>query len=95
MLDYELVMILSPEATEDEVSATVGRVKDVIVDRGGGVEEQENWGLRKLAYPVSKFREGNYVMTRFSLAATAASELNRILAASEDILRFMVAKTES
>ena len=92
--DYELVMVLSPEATEDEVSAIVERVDGVITDRGGSVVEHENWGLRRLAYPVKKLQEGNYVMTRFALGAAAVMELNRVLVASEDILRFLVTKVE-
>ena len=91
--DYELVMILSPEATEEEVSATVERVDGLIVNGGGTVAEHKNWGLRQLAYPVKNFHEGNYILTRFDLGADAVLEFNRTLTASEDIIRFLVTKT--
>ena len=90
--DYELVMILSPEATEEEVSASVNRVDGLITDGGGSVAEHENWGLRRLAYPVMKSQEGNYVLTRFAATAGALAELNRALKASEDILRFLMTR---
>ena len=89
---YELVMVLSPEATEDEVSATLERVDEFIANAGGTVAEHNNWGLRQLAFPVENFREGNYVLTRFELDAEAVSEFKRTLKASNDIIRFLVTK---
>ncbi len=92
--EYEMVMILSPEATEDEVAATVERVDGLISGGGGAVAQHENWGLKRLAYEINDFNEGNYVLTRFSLDATGVSELNRALTASEDIIRFLVTRQE-
>ena len=93
--DYELVMVLSPEATEDEVTAAVERTDGLITDGGGTVGEHDTWGLRPLAYPIRNFQEGNYVLTRFALGANAVQELNRNLTASEEIIRFLVTKAES
>jgi small subunit ribosomal protein S6 len=85
-------MILSPEATEEELAATVERVDGLITDRGGAVGEHESWGLRQLAFLVKEFREGNYVMVRFTLDAGAVSEFKTSIKASEDILRFLVTR---
>ena len=90
--DYELVAILSPEATEEEVSTTIERVGGLVSERGGNDVEHEVWGLRRLAYPIKKFDEGNYVLMRFTLNPDALLEINRSLEASEDILRFLVTK---
>ena len=95
MREYELVMILSPEATQDEVTATVERVDGLISGGGGAVAERETWGLKQLAYEINDFNEGNYVLTRFSLDAGGVAGLNRALAASEDIIRFLVTRDES
>ena len=92
--DYELVMILSPEATEEEISASVERSDGLIAAGAGTVAEHQVWGLRRLAFPVKKLQEGNYVLTRFALDPSAVSELNRSLKASEDILRFLVTKAD-
>ena len=90
--DYELVMMLSPEATEDEFSATVGRIHDFITNKGGSVKEHQAWGLRRLAFPVMGFREGNYTLTQFNIDTDVVAELNSSLKASEDVFRFLVTK---
>ena len=92
MRDYELVMVLNPEATEEELSATVERVDGLIANGGGSVGEHETWGLRRLAFQVMRQREGNYVLTRFTSEPGAVGELNRSLKASEDVIRFLVTK---
>ena len=88
--EYELVMILSPEASDDEIAASLERWTSYITDRGGNVAEQEIWGLRRLAYPIRRFIEGNYVLTRFDLDAAHIKELDRAMNASEDLLRHLV-----
>ena len=90
--DYELVAILSPEATEEEIAASTERIDGLITDRGGSVAEHDTWGLRRLAFPIDKFQEGNYVLTKFALDPDSLSEFHRTLTASEDVLRFMVSK---
>ena len=90
--EYELVMILSPEANEEELTATVERVSNFITERGGTAEEPDKWGMRRLSYAIQEFMEGNYVLTRFSLEATNVIELDRNLRASDDVLRFLVTK---
>ncbi len=90
--DYELVMILSPEANEEELTATVEKVSSFITERGGTAEDPDTWGLRRFAYPVEEFMEGNYVLTRFSLEASNVIELDRNLRASDDVLRFLLTK---
>lgn len=90
--DYELVMILSPEATEEDISGIMERVDLLITGPGGGITEHNVWGLRRLAFPVKKFQEGNYVLTRFTMDPDQVLELNRGLVALEDVLRFLVTK---
>ena len=90
MRDYELVMILSPEATEAEASETVDRITSLISDGGGSVSEQDNWGIRRLAYPIQRFIEGNYFIARCKMDAQAAVELDSTLNTSQDVLRHLV-----
>ena len=91
--DYEVVMVLSPEATEDEVSATMDQVDGMIAEGGGSATEHEVWGSRRLAFKIKNFQEGNYVLTKFTSGPAALGELNRRLNALEDVLRFLVTKT--
>ena len=90
MRDYELVMILSPEATEAEAAETVGRITNLISDGGGSVAEQNNWGIRRLAYPIQRFIEGNYFIARCKMDAQVAVELDGTLNSSQDVLRHLV-----
>ena len=92
--DYELVMILSPEATESEAAQTVKRISDLIGEGGGSISHQENWGIRRLAYPIQRFIEGNYFITRCQMEAQAAAELDSTLNAAQDIMRHLVFRLE-
>ena len=85
--NYELVVILNPETTEDEIAEAIQGVDGMIEENGGALTEHENWGLKRLAFPVQKFTEGNYVLTRFSMEPEAVAELNRNLKASENVLK--------
>ena len=90
--DYELVMVLSPQASDEEVAATVERVDTFITERGGELSDQQNWGLRRLAYPIQNFQEGNYILKRFNSDPDSILQLDRTLNASEDVLRHLVTK---
>ena len=94
MRDYEMVMILSPEATESEAAATARRITTLITDGGGSISHQENWGTRRLAYPIQRFIEGNYVITRCVMDARAATELDKTLNAAQDVLRHLIFRLE-
>jgi small subunit ribosomal protein S6 len=92
MHDYELVAIISPEADEDEVSKIVDRLTQSINSRGGVVGEIKNWGKRKLAYPVKKFVEADYILARFKLMPKLIRELESEIGTFGDILRYLVVK---
>lgn len=92
--DYELAMILSPEATESEAAQTVKRISDIITEGGGSISHQENWGIRRLAYPIQRFIEGNYFITRCQMEARAAAELDRTLNSAQDVMRHLIFKLE-
>ena len=87
-------MILSPEATEAEAEETVKRISELISEGGGSVSKQENWGIRRLAYPIQRFIEGNYFITRCHMEAQAASQLDKTLNSAQDVLRHLIFKLE-
>ena len=87
---YELVMVISPEADEDGVAASVQEAADFVTGHGGSISEQQNWGTRRLAYPIQRFQEGYYVLVRFALDAAHAQELERTLQAAEPVLRHLI-----
>ncbi len=92
MHDYELVAMISPKVDEDEVSKIVDRLTQSINSRGGAVGEIKNWGKRKLAYPVKKFMEADYILARFKLMPKSVKELESEIGAFGDVLRYLVVK---
>ena len=92
MHDYELVAVISPEVDEEGLSKIVDKVTQSINNRGGAVDEIKNWGRRKLAYPVRKFMEADYVLARFKLMPKSIKEFETEISTSRDILRYLVVK---
>ncbi len=92
MRSYELVTIISPEVDGEELPKVMEKVNRFISDRSGVVEETEQWGRRKLAYPMEKFMEGNYILTRFKLEPQSVRALEADLAASAEVLRQLIVK---
>jgi len=92
MHDYELVAMISPEIDEDGLSKIVDKVTQSINARGGAVEEIKNWGKRKLAYPIRRFVEADYILARFKLGPKSVRELENEVGGFSDILRHLVVK---
>ena len=90
MRDYELVVILSPELAEEEIPAAIDRLSQLIVDRGGEVKDVDRWGRRKLAYPINKHLEGNYLVTQVRLDPNRTSDVEAELRISEEVLRHLL-----
>ena len=92
MRDYELVAIINPEVDEERMSKIMDRVTQSINSYGGVVEETKQWGRRRLAYPIKKFMEADYFLTRFKLTPKSVKEFEGEISSSEDILRYLVVK---
>ena len=91
---YELVVVLSPMLNQEQVSGTWGRIKDFISTRSGDITYEEQWGTRRLAYPIRKgshqFLEGSYHLTRFSVDNPINQELHTFLRLDDEVLRSLV-----
>lgn len=92
MNDYELMTILNPEIRDEEVTETVERLTNFITSRGGEVENVDQWGRRRLAYPIARQFEGTYVVTHLRLQPANAAELEANLRISEDVLRHLLVR---
>ena len=93
--DYEMVIVISPELDEDKFNAALDGISKLITDIGGVVSEIKQWGKRKLAYPIKKFSEGNYILTRLQLQPAMGKELEVKLQISEDVLRHLLVRLNS
>lgn len=90
--DYELVVIISPEVADEEIPATIEKINQFIIEKGGAIGEVSQWGRRRLAYPIRGFMEGNYVLTQFKMEPRLTAELEASLGISEEILRHLLAR---
>ncbi len=91
--DYELVVILNPEIPEDAVPATIERVQQSVTSRGGEIVDTNHWGRRRLAYPIRRHLEGNYVVTQIKLDPAKISDLEGGLRIAEEVLRHLIVRT--
>jgi small subunit ribosomal protein S6 len=92
--DYELGFILSPEASEEEARAIMDRVEQVVTTHDGQIVKVNQWGRRRLAYPIERHRDGIYVFIDMILTPESVSELERTLKVSEIVLRHMVKRRD-
>ena len=94
MRDYELVVIISPDVADEDVPNTIDKVSQFITGRGGEVAEVDRWGRRKLAYPIKRHMEGNYVVTQFKLDPTQVADLEASLELAEEVIRHLLVRVE-
>lgn len=92
--DYELVLIISPEIDDEARNTVIENISQLITGKNGVVSEVEQWGKRKLAYPIKHFMEGSYVLIRLKLNPLSNKELEANLQLSEMILRYLLIKIE-
>lgn len=92
--EYELVVVLSPTLADDALTAGIDRVQQAISARGGEVVDVNNWGRRRLAYPIKRHLEGIYFVTQMKLDPTQVVELENNLRISEDVIRHLIVRTD-
>jgi small subunit ribosomal protein S6 len=90
MRTYEALFIVQPNAGEDEVQTMVQGVETLIANEGGTVVRSEIWGKRRLAYEVSGFSEGVYILIRFESSAEFPNKLESSFKLNEDVIRYII-----
>ena len=93
MNSYETLFVIDPDLTEEGTKALVEKFTKLISDNGDIVDANE-WGKRKLAYPINDKTEGYYVLINFKSEGTLPVELERIFGITEGILRSIVIRHE-
>ena len=87
--NYETVFILTPLLNEAQVQETVEKFRQVLKENGADIIHEENWGLRKLAYPIQKKSTGFYVLVEFAAPTTIVDTLELAYRRDERIVRFL------
>jgi len=91
---YELVYILPPETTEQQATELHDQVATVVSRMNGQLEKTENWGRRKLAYEIGKFKEGVYVLDVINGDGELMKELDRRLKVIDQVIRHMIVRVD-
>jgi small subunit ribosomal protein S6 len=95
MRRYELMLVLRPDVPEDRSQAVLERTTRAIVAGEGQIVKVSPWGRRRLAYPIGQFREASYHIIVFEAPSEAVAEVERGLRITEDVLRYLVTRTEA
>ena len=92
---YEVVFIMTPVLSEEQMMDTVTKFKNILsADDGSEIVHENNWGLRKLAYPIQKKNTGFYYLVEFKSEGQLISKLETEFKRDERILRFLTVKLD-
>jgi len=92
---YEALYIITPELEDEATKAVIEKFSGIIVANGGEVETVDEWGRKKLAYPIDYKTEGYYVLVNFAGASELPRELERNFKNDETIIRYLVTRKEA
>jgi small subunit ribosomal protein S6 len=88
--NYELIFIVHPNVSDEELPGEITKVSDLVAKLGGNTSEVTQWGRKKLAYPIKKVNEGSYVLAKIDLNPTKIEEFDSSLKMSGSILRHLL-----
>ena len=94
MRRYELMLVLRPDTADDRVQQILDRTTRGIAASDGQIVKVSPWGRRRLAYPISGYREGSYFIVVFDAPSEAIDELERGLNITEEVMRHLVTRIE-
>jgi small subunit ribosomal protein S6 len=91
---YELVYVVSPEATDDHVAELHTQIEGIVQRMGGQIEKTENWGRRKLAYEIGRHKEGTYVLEVILGTGDLMKEIDRRLKVDDTVIRQLTVRVD-
>ena len=91
---YELVYIVSPDATDAQVADLHTQVEQIASRLGGTIDKTDNWGRRKLAYEIGPHKEGTYVVETIDGGGELMKEIDRRLKVSDLIIRHLIVRVD-
>jgi len=94
MNNYETVFIVTPVLSEAQVAEVADKFQGIITENGGSIVNVENWGLRKLAYPIQKKSAGFYFLVEFTGEGSLINTLETQYRRDERIIRFLTFKQD-
>ena len=91
---YELVYIVTPDASEQEVADLHTQIEQIIQRFNGTLDKTENWGRRKMAYEIGHHREGTYVVETITGSGELMKEIDRRLRVIDQVIRHLVVRVD-
>ena len=92
--NYEVLYLINPTLGEEETAALVAKFKD-LAENHGTVTEVDEWGKRRLAYPINDLEEGYYVLMTFSSDPAFPAELDRLMRINVSVMRSIIVAKEA
>lgn len=93
--NYEMLYILNPVLTDEQVKAEVDRINAFITDNGGTLHKVDSWGLKQMAYAIDKKRNGYYVSVLFAAPGPVIAKMKRLMEISDNHLRYLILKFDA
>ena len=94
MNKYETIFIVNPNVEAEGIKSLVEKFNGLIESEGGKVLETNEWGMKKLAYPINKFTQGYYVLVNFEAKAEFIDELERVYKITDSVIKFITIRKE-
>ena len=94
MRRYETIVIVRPGAGETEFSAVSDKVTGTIEGFGGSIVRTDRWGLKKLAYPINKEIQGDFLYVEYAGLPDGVKEMERLIRIDDRVIKFMTVKTQ-
>jgi len=92
--NYEIMFIVNPNATDEEIDKINGQIEGIITSGGGKIEKIEKMGKRRLAYEVAKHREGHYVLIVTTGNGDIVKECERRLRVMDAVIKYITVRTD-
>ena len=94
MNHYETVFILNPVLSDEQIKETVKKYEDLLVSRGAKMISKEDWGLKKLAYPIQHKKSGFYHLFEYTVEGDAINQMEVEFRRDERIMRYLTVKLD-
>ncbi len=94
MNSYETVFILTPVLSDDQAKEAVQKIEGELANFGAQIKHSENWGLRKMAYPIQKKSTGFYFLVEFQAEGHVVADYELMMKRDERVMRFLTVKME-
>ena len=91
---YESIYIINPNVEGEALKGLVEKFNALIESEGGKVTETNEWGMKKLAYPIKKLNQGYYVLVNFEAKPEFIDELERVYKITDSVIKFITVRKE-